>query len=241
MRHAAAVGRPGPLAVRPRAELPLCRKETGSDPAVRLRLGHWLHGHLKAALAAGVEGEPRSLTRSLEHLAALLRADDDQGLWDPLAISALYDLQDRLTDLGRLTLVKLALAAVAGWMERFPAEKADEPDWLRERSALTGRQGDVLMDQGDLAGALAAYRESLEVWRRLAESDPSNAVWQRGLSYSLTRMAQLHERQGDRDEALRFALESLGIDERLAALDCSSATWQRDVAISRALVARRRG
>jgi hypothetical protein len=62
-----------------------------------------------------------------------------------------------------------------------------------------------------------------------------------GLSYSLTRMAQLHERQGDRDEALRFALESLGIDERLAALDCSSATWQRDVAISRALVARRRG
>ena len=44
--------------------------------------------------------------------------------------------------------------------------------------------GDVLRDQGDLAGALEAYRESLAVRRRLAAADPSNAGWQRDLTVS---------------------------------------------------------
>ena len=77
--------------------------------------------------------------------------------------------------------------------------------------------------------------------RRLAEADPSNAGWQRDLSFSLTTMAEFHERQGDRAEALRLAEESLTIDERLASLDRSNVTWQRDVAISRVLVIRLRG
>ena len=98
--------------------------------------------------------------------------------------------------------------------------------------------GNVLRDQGDLAGALAAYRESLQVRRRLAEADPSNAGWQRDLSVSLTLMANLLEAQGDREEARLLAKESLGIDERLAALDHTNATWQKDLAVSRAMVAR---
>src|SRR6266496_1761084 len=95
------------------------------------------------------------------------------------------------------------------------------------------RIGDVLREQGDLAGAQAAYGKSLEVSRRLAEADPSNAVWQRDLSVSLTRMAEVHERQGDRTQALRLAEESLEIDKRLAALDRSNAVWQKDAAVSR--------
>ena len=47
--------------------------------------------------------------------------------------------------------------------------------WKRDLSVSQERIGDVLSDQGDLAGALAAYRESLEVRRLLAEADPSNA------------------------------------------------------------------
>jgi tetratricopeptide (TPR) repeat protein len=101
--------------------------------------------------------------------------------------------------------------------------------------------GDVLRAQGDLGGALAAYRESLEVSRRLAQADASNAGWQRDLSFSLTRMAEFHEQRGDRAEAMRFAEESLVINERLAALDRTNATWQQDVKVSRALVARLRG
>jgi hypothetical protein len=43
--------------------------------------------------------------------------------------------------------------------------------------------GDVLSAQGDLAGALVAYREDLAISQRLA-ADPSNAVWQRDLCMS---------------------------------------------------------
>jgi hypothetical protein len=89
--------------------------------------------------------------------------------------------------------------------------------WQRDLSVSQEKVGNVLRDQGDVAGALAAYRESLQVRRRLAEADPSNAVWQRDLSLSLTLMAQFHEQRRDPSEALPLARESLTIDERLAA------------------------
>jgi hypothetical protein len=54
---------------------------------------------------------------------------------------------------------------------------------------------------------------------RLAESDRSNAEWQRDLSFALTRLAELYELQAEPFEALPLAETSLAIDERLAALD----------------------
>ena len=215
------------------------RQETFYDPLTCERLGRRLHDHLMTALAPGAQGEGRvSPARLLEHAAALLRSDDDQRLWIPLANYLLYDAYDRLVDLGRLPLAAGALGAVESWFERFPETKVNEPDWLRERSALLNRQGNVLSAQGDLAGALASYREGLAVMQRLATADPSNAGWQRDLSLIFTRMAELKEQQGNSTEALEFAEESLAIDERLAALDRTNATWQDDVTVSRAIVAR---
>jgi len=218
------------------------RQETGSEPALRDRLAQWLSGHLRTVLAetVGQENAP-DLNRLVAHGAALLRADDDQRLWMPLASGLLYDACDRFEALGRLDVMRLALGGVGDWLARFPPDKARQPDWLRERSALLRRQGDVLRDQGDLAGVLAAYGEALAVRRRLAEADPSHAGWQRDLSVILTRVAEFHERQGHRREALPFAEESQMIDERLAALDPSNVIWQSDVAVTRALVARLRG
>jgi hypothetical protein len=81
------------------------RKETGSDPLLRERLGRWLDRHLAEALAANPGGEAVvSLARPLQHAAALLRADEDQRLWQPLAEDVLYDAYDRLEALGRLDL-----------------------------------------------------------------------------------------------------------------------------------------
>ena len=42
--------------------------------------------------------------------------------------------------------------------------------------------GEVLKGQGDLAGALKNYRDSLEIRERLARKDPDSADWQRDLS-----------------------------------------------------------
>ena len=57
----------------------------------------------------------------------------------------------------------------------------------------------MLRAQGDLSGALAAYRQSLAVSERLAAADPSNAGWQRDLWVSYWRMADMLERSGEKE------------------------------------------
>ncbi len=208
------------------------RQETGSDPALRERMGRWLRAELAATLAANDAGDGSlRLTRGLEHLDALLRADDDQSLW-AVASYALYEALDRLLELGRLPQAKAALGAIAHWIDRVPPGSAEDPFWRRERSVLLNRQGDVLRDQGDLGGALAAYLESLAVRRRLAEVDPSNAGWQRDLSVSQDRVGNVLRDQGDLGGALAAYLESLAVSGRLAEADPSNAGWQRDLSVS---------
>ena len=128
------------------------------------------------------------------------------------------------------------------WRSSRPSSITEHSRVWRMRSITTFRSSNrhVLWDQGDLAGALATYRESLAVIRRLTDADRSNAVWQRDLSYSLTQLSLCHEQLNDRSATLVCAEESLRIDERLAVLDPSNATWQRDLMFSRALVARLR-
>lgn len=207
------------------------RRETGSDPELRARLAVWLHGELSQALAVGATGEA-AITPLLEHLGALLRADDDQSLWIPLVQDVLYNFSNRLTDLGRLGQVRLSLDAVAAWLDRFPPDRAQEPYWLRERYALKVLQGNVLRDQGDLAGALTSYRHSFELIRRLAEADPSKAAWQRDLSVSQEKIGDVLRDQGDLTGALASYRQSLEVIGRLAEADPSNAGWQCDLSIS---------
>jgi tetratricopeptide (TPR) repeat protein len=209
------------------------RDEDGSDPALRQRLGHWLLAQLETALKADIAGDSAVLpSQLLHHVAALLRADPDQILWDPLAEALLYRVSDRLEDLGRLDLVSRSLSAVEGWLARLPATLAREPRWLRERCGLIVSRGDVLSAQGDLAGALAAYQESLAVSQRLAESDPSNADWQRDLSVSQSKVGDVLLDQGDLAGALASYRETLAVRRRLAESDPSNAGWQRDLSVS---------
>ncbi len=209
------------------------RRETGSDPVLRDRLGVWLHGHLSRALAVNAPADEKlPLADALEHLGALLRADDDQHLWRPLAEDALYDFVDRLTAMGRLGQVRLALDAVVGWFERVPEDTAQELDWLRERSSLLERQANILQEQGDLAGAQAACQRSLEIRRRLADADPSNAGRQRDLSVSHNKVGNILQEQGDLAGAQAAFQRSLEISRRLADADPSNAVWQRDLSVS---------
>ena len=208
------------------------RQETGSEGAMRERLAHWLLGDLKNALDSFDLEKARSSGRLLEHATALLRVDDDQRLWTPIAGSLLYDVPDRLQELGRLDLVKTSITAAADWLSRFPATKIEQPEWARERAVSFGRQGDVLSDQGDLAGALAAYQEGMAVIRRLAEADPSNAVWQRDLSVSHNRVGDVLRSQGNLAGAVAAYRESLALIRPLAESDPSDSVWQRDLSIS---------
>ncbi|QQR74453.1 MAG: tetratricopeptide repeat protein [Holophagales bacterium] len=213
------------------------RNEDGADPTMLERLGLWLHSQLVGALQRGVDTEAlANLGRPMQHVAAVLRADSDQRLWEPLAHALLYDVSDRLEDLGRLDLVTRGLRAVADWMDRLPAEVAQQPRWLGERCVLVVDQGDVLRDQGDLDGALAAFHEALATRQRLARVDPLNTTWQRNLGVSFQRVGDVLREQGDLDGALDAFQEARAWFQRLVKADPSDVASQRSLGICHAKV-----
>jgi tetratricopeptide (TPR) repeat protein len=102
----------------------------------------------------------------------------------------------------------------------------------RDLSVSFNRLGDVQVAQGDLAGALKSYRDSLAIAERLAKSDPGNAGWQCDLSVSFDRVGDVEVAQGDLAGALKSYRDSLAIKDRLATSDPSNAGWQRDLSVS---------
>ncbi len=71
-----------------------------------------------------------------------------------------------------------------------------------------------------------------DVIKRLAESDPANAAWQRDLSVSLNKLGELAVAQGNLPEAQRLFGEALRIAQRLAESDPANAEWQRNLSVS---------
>ena len=104
--------------------------------------------------------------------------------------------------------------------------------WQRDLSISYNLIGDVLVDQGALAEALKAYRDSLAIRERLAKADPGNAGWQRDLSVSYFKVGDVLKDQGNLTEALKAFRDSLRIFERLAKADPDHAGWQVDVAFT---------
>ncbi|HSU03933.1 MAG TPA: tetratricopeptide repeat protein, partial [Acetobacteraceae bacterium] len=115
--------------------------------------------------------------------------------------------------------------------EHLAAQDAGNAEWQRDLSVSHERIGDVRRAQGDVEGALAAYRASLAIAERLAAHDAGNAAWQRDLSISHNKIGDVRQAQGDLDGALAAYRASLAIGERLAAQDAGNAAWQRDTIV----------
>ena len=107
----------------------------------------------------------------------------------------------------------------------------DNVDWQRNVSVRLGKVGDVQLANGDRAGALAAYEESLAIMRKLVAADPGDAGWQRDLSVSLDRVGDVRLADGDRAGALAAYEESLDIRRKRAAADPGNAAWQRGMSV----------
>ncbi len=102
----------------------------------------------------------------------------------------------------------------------------------REVAVGLSRRGDVQVAQGDLAGALKSYRDSLAIADRLAKSDPGNAGWQRDLSVSYEKIGDVQVAQGDLAGALNPIATASRSADRLAKADPGNAGWQRDLSVS---------
>ncbi len=106
------------------------------------------------------------------------------------------------------------------------------PDCSTEMARHALLLGQILTAYADLATARRLTIAANAVQRRLAQSDPANAAWQRDLSVSLNSLGKLAVAQGDLAGALRSFTEAKAIAERLAQSDPANAEWQFDLGIS---------
>lgn len=105
-------------------------------------------------------------------------------------------------------------------------------EWQRDLSVSHDRIGEVLMAQGDGAGALAAYREGQAINEALAGSNPDDTKLQRDLAASHISIGDVLVAQGEGPNALTAFKRALEITEGLVAREPNSIKWQHDVAAS---------
>ncbi len=190
----------------------------------RLRAARDSARQVRANLESAAEG------RRIARLALEARA---RGKLDTGAVIARYEEVTRLdpgehwdwVELGRLYADGGRLGDAKQAAKQAAATAADD----RDRSVALNELGDVLVAQGDLAGARGLYQESLAIGQRLSAADPSSAERQRDVSVSLNKLGDVLVAQGDLAGARGLYQESLAIRQRLAAADPSSAERQRDV------------
>src|SRR5439155_315288 len=142
-----------------------------------------------------------------------------------------YDLSERLGNVGRLDMMDAIYARIRKYHEDHPAEASDL-DAIREEAVSSNQHGDVQRDQGDLAGALKSYRDSLAIIEKLAKQDPGNASWQRDLAAAHCFVGIVLQQQGKLPEALQEYEAYRDVMLGLAKQDPSNGGWQRDLSIS---------
>ncbi len=186
---------------------------------------------------------------ALPLFTALVRADHpreagrlwEQDLRDGAALDSLPYTHRFEAQWHRALLAEIVgdLPSARRWADRTVetarAASEEEPastECPRNLSVAHNTLGDVLRAQGDLSGALAAYRAGLAIAEPLAARDPSRALWQRDLSVSHDRIGDVLGAQGDLSGALTAYRASLAIRERLAVQDPSHTQWQRDLSVS---------
>jgi hypothetical protein len=101
-------------------------------------------------------------------------------------------------------------------MERLSAADPASADLVRNVSISLNRISDVLVSQGDRAGALSRYQRSLEIRERLSAADPASANLARDVFVSCWRMANLtgERRYWERALAILRDLDARGaLDE----------------------------
>jgi hypothetical protein len=90
--------------------------------------------------------------------------------------------------------------------------------------------GDVEVAQGDLAGALNSYRAGFAIRERLAQSDPTNSIWQHDLSFSYGRLSTALQKAAQLAEAREAAIAGRAIVVSLVERFPESAQLKQDLA-----------
>ncbi|MGA7458535.1 MAG: tetratricopeptide repeat protein, partial [Methyloceanibacter sp.] len=114
---------------------------------------------------------------------------------------------------------------------RLRIEEMSEGNQRTQDAALTlERIGELKLDAGDAAGALAAYEKILANRRRAAESNGGSPDRQRDVAVTLATLGDLKLRSGDLQGALAAYQECYGIRNGVAKQDLANVVAQRELA-----------
>jgi tetratricopeptide (TPR) repeat protein len=221
-----------------RRDDPLHESETilhlvrGADPGQAAR---YYGGELTAGEEAGATSALASMVvaRQVDKVAALLEHDVDPAERGRIGRRFLFDLMDAVEHTAALD-VRAYLAIVAGTaLDNLAAADPGNAEWQRDLAVSHETVGGLLRKQGDLPGALSAFKASLDIRERLQAADPHNAWQPRDLSGTYHLVADTLAALGDLSGALEGYRLSLAFAEQLAAADPGNAIWQRDLAVNR--------
>jgi tetratricopeptide (TPR) repeat protein len=117
------------------------------------------------------------------------------------------------------------------------ATQPDNNGWLHDLALNLHVVGDVREQQGDLTGALAAYKESLDILHSVVAKEPENALYRSNLAVSLNKVGRALADQNDLAGALAAYREQLGVEQKLAAEAPNDLNRQRDLSSCLSFVA----
>src|SRR5262249_37173529 len=109
---------------------------------------------------------------------------------------------------------------------------ADTMARQRDLAEAIDRLGRGLTGQGDLAGALAQFQDSLKLRLAIARTDDENKLWQRDLSTTLLRLGLVRAGLKQNAEALGTFRSGLAIRQNLYAANPTDANARRDLAVA---------
>jgi tetratricopeptide (TPR) repeat protein len=196
-----------------------------------------LTGGLALALSlAGLAGWQWREAGRERDIAATERDKAEQALNSATdaANTMVFDLAQKFRTNGRIPVdvTRDILEQATKLQERLTAIGHPNAALRRSQAAALSEEVDTLLDQSLAQEALAAARQSRDIFQSLADAEPASSDYQRQLSVSLEKLGDVLVAQGNLAEALQSYRASRDIRERLAKSDPGNAGWQRDLSVS---------
>lgn len=156
----------------------------------------------RAVALASVAAVVMAITSVLAVQAWVARgaAERRQKDAEDLVAFMLGDLNDKLAQVARLDVMAAVDDRAIRYFQAQPADEVSDRA-LAQRVTALEKIGNVRLDQGQLADAMASYRAALPLAARLASGHPQDARRQQAFAEVHAFVGVVHWRQGRLDEA----------------------------------------
>ena len=138
------------------------------------------------------------------------------------------DLGERLKPVRRADLLEPSLKAVQAYDSKNGTADSNSSVQVLRVAALND-QGDLLADDNNLDGAVAAYEQACEIIQELVKQQPAKEEWLAQWAQNLLKMGNIFSTQGKISEAMENYQRAAGLWQKLASAkptdEASKSEW----------------